>query len=147
PRKSSRSASIASSVRAPRSPGATPTASKSFPPSPPTPTPSTTRPPERESRDERRVPQRQQHDARADADALGASGEAGERNGHVEDGIVEGDVVACPQRLVADRLRELRHRPEEARVGRAADELPRPLEAEADRRPPEAHACSATRIA
>jgi len=51
PEKSSRNARIASSARAPRSRGSTPTASKSLPPSPPTPTPSTVRPPERKSSD------------------------------------------------------------------------------------------------
>ncbi len=50
PRHSARSTSIASSVRAPRSPIGTPTAANSAGNSPPTPTPTVTRPPERESR-------------------------------------------------------------------------------------------------
>ena len=90
--------------------------------------------------DERRVPERQQHDGRADRDPLRAGREARERHGDVEDRVVERDVVAGPERVVSGFLGHLGHGPEVAGVRELADHLARPLQAEL-------HACSAMRTA
>src|SRR5579859_4349205 len=90
--------------------------------------------------DERRVPERQEDDGRADRDPLRAGREARERDGDVEDRVVERDVVARPDRVVPRLLGQLGHDPEEPGIRQPAEELPRALEAEP-------HACSAARTA
>ena len=89
--------------------------------------------------------QRQQHDARADRDPLGDGGERRERDDDVEDRVAEREVVARPDRVVAELLGRLRELAEEARVGRAVDVLAAALDAEEplSRAPPMSrHACS-----
>jgi hypothetical protein len=96
-------------------------------------------------RDETRMAERQQDDPGADGDTFGRSGERGQGDHDIEDRVVERDVIARPDRVVADRLGELGRRPEQARVRRPLDQLAAPLKAEAQavRR----HARSATVIA
>ena len=70
-------------------------------------------------RDDARVPQRQQHHAGADRDPLRDGGERRQRDDDVEDRVAVRDVVARPDRVVAERLRRaaraLGRRPDPAR--------------------------------
>jgi hypothetical protein len=91
-------------------------------------------------RDEAGVAQGQEHDARTDRDPPGPGGEGREGDGDVEDRIPERDVVAGPDRVVADGLRVLGDGAEEAGVGCSPDQLSAALDAEANR-----HARSAVR--
>ena len=69
-------------------------------------------------RHEARVAQRQQHDARTEQQALCDGGERRQRDPEVEDRVVEGEVLAGPDRVVPELLGQLRNRAEPARVRR-----------------------------
>ena len=96
-------------------------------------------------RHDARMPQRQQHHAGADRDPLRDGGERRQRDDDVEDRVAVRDVVAGPDRVVAERLGRLRELAEDARVGCAVHVLPAALDAEGDihvRPPTSLHACS-----
>src|SRR5262249_54526092 len=76
--------------------------------------------------------QREQYDTCAEHDAARPGGEDGQRHAEVENRILEGQVLAGPERSVAEPLGELGDRCEDPGVGPPADELARALDAETD---------------
>ena len=116
-RSSTRSASIPSFARAPRSSTGTPAATKSSRPlaadSQPEQEPATGDVVERRGllRDEARMPERKEHDAGSERDPARDGGERRERDAEVEDRVVEREVLAGPDRVVAELLGELARRP------------------------------------
>jgi hypothetical protein len=80
------------------------------------------------------VAEREQHDPGAERDLLRDGGEGRERDDDVQDRIPVRDVVAGPDRVVAELLGARRHLAEDARVRDAVDELPAALDAERDLR-------------
>ena len=74
--------------------------------------------------------QREEHDPRPEQHALGDRGERRQRDPEVEDRVVEREVLARPDRVVAELLRQLGHGAEATRVGRLVGELTAALDAE-----------------
>ena len=72
------------------------------------------------------MPERKEHDAGSERDPARDGGERRERDAEVEDRVVEREVLAGPDRVVAELLGELGDRPEAAR-GRAARSASWPL--------------------
>ena len=91
-------------------------------------------------RDQARVPQREEDDTRAEQDPFGHRGERRERDAEIEDRVVEREVLACPDRVVPELLRELGDGTEAAGVGKTLRELPRSLDPDLDQ-PPGRRAC------
>src|SRR5262245_24692893 len=86
-------------------------------------------------RDHARMAQRKEHDTGPDREARARRGERRERDHDVDDRVTVGDVLAGPDRVVAELLRRLRGLARASRVGRAAiDLLPASLDAEGDAR-------------
>ena len=69
------------------------------------------------------MPERQEHDARSERDPARDGGEGRERDAEVEDRVVEREVLAGPDRVVAELLGELGDRPVAARVGQRGRKL------------------------
>src|SRR4029079_12664676 len=82
--------------------------------------------------DDARVAEREQDDACADPDARGDRRKGRQREDDVENRVAVGDVVAGPDRVVAELLYARRRLPEDAGVWRASDELAAALDAEGD---------------
>jgi hypothetical protein len=81
-------------------------------------------------RDHARVPEREEDDPGAERDPFGHGGEDRQRDDDVQDGIAVRDVVAGPDRVVAELLGTDGDLAEETRVGGAADELAAALDPE-----------------
>ena len=82
--------------------------------------------------DHARLAEGQKHDPGAERDPLRHSGEGGERDDDVQDRIAVRDVVARPDRVVAQLFRRLREVAVAARVGHPVDLLAAALDAERD---------------
>jgi len=86
-------------------------------------------------RDQARVPQREKDDTRAEEDPFGDRGERRERDAEIEDRVVEREVLACPDRVVPELLRELGDGTEASGVRKTLRELPRSLDPDLDQSP------------
>jgi hypothetical protein len=82
------------------------------------------------------MPQRQQYDPGAERDPLGHRGEGRERDDDVQDRVAVRDVIAGPDRVVAELLRRLRELAVAAGIWHPVHLLPAPLDTEGDRHRP-----------
>jgi hypothetical protein len=79
------------------------------------------------------VPERKEHDARSEHDAPRDGRERRERDAEVEDRVVEREVLAGPDRVVAELLGELGDGPVSGRVGELGRELAASLDPDSHR--------------